>query len=169
MRSDIYWIDATITGRLGIMARPRSGDWLEDEIKAWHEDGVHLVVSLLQSAEIQELELALEADLCRNFGIDFISFPIQDRGIPTSLESTAKLAQLLSEKINSGQAVAVHCRAGIGRSALVAASTLVCMGFKPLDAFGKLSEARGVRVPDTSEQREWVADFEKLISSKNGV
>jgi hypothetical protein len=62
MRSNIHWIDAEIAGRLGIMARPRSGDWLSDEISAWQEDGVHVVVSLLQKDEIQELELAQEAD-----------------------------------------------------------------------------------------------------------
>jgi protein-tyrosine phosphatase len=164
MRSDIYWIDAEIAGRLGIMARPRSGDWLSDEINAWQEDGVDVVVSLLQKDEVQELELAQEADLCLSAGIEFISFPILDRGVPPSHESTAALAKLLSEKIEGGHAVAIHCRAGIGRSALVAASSLVCLGFTSTEAFDRLSKARGVKVPDTDGQQEWVAGFEKKIS-----
>jgi hypothetical protein len=30
MRSPIYWIENPSPGRLGIMARPRSGEWLDD-------------------------------------------------------------------------------------------------------------------------------------------
>lgn len=164
MRTDIYWIDAKISGRLGIMARPRSGDWLGDEITAWQEDGVKVVLNLLQKDEIHEFQLAQEADLCRGAGIDFISFPILDRGVPASLESATAIARLLSDKVKGGNAVAVHCRAGIGRSALVAASTLVCLGFTSTEAFDKLSKARGVKVQDTDGQQEWVAAFEKVIS-----
>jgi hypothetical protein len=48
MRSSIYWIDAPVTGRLGIMARPRSGDWLEDEIAGWETAEINMVVCLLE-------------------------------------------------------------------------------------------------------------------------
>ena len=36
-----------MAGRLAIMARPRAGDWLEDEISGWRAQGVEIVVSLL--------------------------------------------------------------------------------------------------------------------------
>jgi protein-tyrosine phosphatase len=110
------------------------------------------------------LELEQEADLCLGAGINFISFPILDRDVPPSFESTAALARFLSDKIDGGHAIAIHCRAGIGRSALVAASALVCLGFTSTEAFDKLSKARGVKVPDTDGQREWGAAFEKMIS-----
>lgn len=35
MKSDLFWINGPWPGRLAIMPRPRSGDWLEDEIQAW--------------------------------------------------------------------------------------------------------------------------------------
>ena len=166
MRSDIYWVDAALQGRLGIMARPRSGDWLSDEVLAWRDDGVTLVVSLLDRDEVQELDLEHEADLCRDKGIEFISFPIRDRSVPTSFEAAAPLARLLADKINDGGALAVHCRAGIGRSALIAASALVCLGFDPIGAFDKLSNARGVRVPDTDGQHDWLVGFDRSMSTK---
>jgi len=34
----ICWIAWQSPGRLGIMARPRAGDWLEDEIGGWQRD-----------------------------------------------------------------------------------------------------------------------------------
>jgi len=42
MVSDIYWIKTSASLRLAIMARPRAGDWLEDEIDHWKREGVGL-------------------------------------------------------------------------------------------------------------------------------
>ena len=41
--STIYWIDGVSSGRLAIMARPRAGDWLDDEIANWALEGVRAV------------------------------------------------------------------------------------------------------------------------------
>jgi hypothetical protein len=40
MKHDIYWISAIPRGRLAIMPRPRHGDWLADEVKAWQLGGL---------------------------------------------------------------------------------------------------------------------------------
>ena len=58
MRSTIHWIEAPAKGRLGIMARPRSGDWLNDEIAGWEAAGINTVVCLLEHDEVNELGLA---------------------------------------------------------------------------------------------------------------
>jgi hypothetical protein len=82
MRSKIYWIEAPTIGRLGIMARPRAGDWLEDEIAGWEAAGINSVVCLLEPDEANELGLGEEEEFCQRHGIEFISFPIPDRGLP---------------------------------------------------------------------------------------
>jgi hypothetical protein len=46
------------------MARPRGGDWLTDEVQAWQDACVDVIVSLLMREEQQELELLDEAPLC---------------------------------------------------------------------------------------------------------
>jgi len=156
MRPQVYWINLPMAGRLAIMARPRAGDWLNDEISGWRAQGIDIVISLLERAEVSELGLQLEAGLCQEQGIEFLSFPIPDRGVPESLRDAVALAQTVSTKIGEGRAVAVHCRAGIGRSSLIAACVLICMGFDPAAAFGLIGKARGVSVPDTEGQRDWV-------------
>ncbi len=113
MRPDIHWIETPAAQRLAIMARPRAGDWLDDEIVGWRREGVDVVVSLLEAEEIGELGLRREAELCRTQAIEFISFPIPDRGAPASLQETASLAQSLARQLSEGKAVAIHCRAGI--------------------------------------------------------
>ncbi len=62
---EIYWIPVIAAGRLAIMPRPRSGDWLADEISAWDREGLNVVVSLLESHEVKELGLGDEATLCK--------------------------------------------------------------------------------------------------------
>jgi protein-tyrosine phosphatase len=60
----------------------------------------------------------------------------------------------------------VHCRAGIGRSSLIAACVLVLLGLAPAMAFDRIGKARGLKVPDTEGQRDWVDMFRE--ASKTG-
>jgi protein-tyrosine phosphatase len=55
-----------------------------------------------------------------------------------------------------GKTVAVHCRQSIGRAGLVAAGVLIASGVAPDQAIETVSAARGLPIPETSEQREWV-------------
>src|SRR5476649_1251829 len=98
MRTELYWNDGSWLGRLAIMPRPRGGDWLGDEIQAWLRAGVGVVVSLLTREEQTELSLADEGQLCRAAGIEYPSFPIIDRGIPSSLEAFAEFATKVAEQ-----------------------------------------------------------------------
>jgi protein-tyrosine phosphatase len=159
MRAEVYWIDGPWAGRLAIVPRPRGGDWLEDEIRAWRQVGIQTVVSALTSEESQELELTREAELSEANGIRFVSFPIMDRGVPPSIHAATEVVRHLEEKLAAGENVAVHCRQGVGRSALLAACILTAVGVDVSEAFEHIRIARGCGVPDTPEQREWVARF----------
>jgi len=55
--------------------------------------------------------------------------------------------------LHEGKTVAVHCRAGIGRSLMIAASALIHIGLSTESAFRSIEESRGCPVPDTREQR----------------
>ena len=164
MGSEVYWIGAPLGGRLAIMARPRAGDWLDDEIAGWRIEGVDIVVSLLEPDEVGELGLRREPDLCEVHSIEFISFPIPDRGVPESFHETTILVRSIARRISEGKGVTIHCRAGIGRSSLIAACVLVCSGFNPDTVFEMIGNARGVKVPDTEGQRDWLAAFHKATS-----
>ena len=160
MGSQLYWIETSDIGRLAIMARPRAGDWLEDEVSGWRSEGVDVIVSLLEQEEVIELALSGEAALCLDQRMEFISFPIPDRSVPPSLAKATKLVGQLVEKFHKGKAIAIHCRAGIGRSSLMAACVLVSLGLAEEDVFERIGRARGVIAPDTKGQRDWLAIFE---------
>jgi len=106
----LHWIE--MPGRLAIMARPRADDWLEVDVTEWRTSGVDLVVSLLEREEVSELGLQREAELCRACGIEFISFPIPDCGVP-EIQQASDIARSIAQGIAGGRSVAVHCRAGM--------------------------------------------------------
>ena len=166
MKSDFYWIEGSWIGRLAIIPRPRGGDWLEDEISYWQQSGVDVVISLLTSNEEAELDLNNEKKLCQTYDIQFYSFPILDRGTPSSLKETITLLKKLEKALEAGKTVAVHCRQGIGRSAMIAAALLIASGIAVEDAFHTISEVRGYDVPDTVQQKEWAEKLGTALESE---
>ncbi len=156
MKADVYWVPGPWPGRLGILPRPRGGDWLADEVLSWRAAGLDAVVSLLTSAEVAELELQEEEARAREEGIEYHAFPIPDYSVPGSREALAELVRRLEAALEAGKRVAVHCRQGIGRSSLLVAAVLVSTGEDPDAAFRQIEQARGRPVPDTAEQRDWV-------------
>ena len=165
MREQLDWINVSWPGRLAIVARPRGGDWLEEEARSWARSGVQVIVSLLTSDETTEFDLADEGRFCRSSGIEFVSFPIPDRGVPSSREEMLKLVKKVDGYVMTGKNVGIHCRQGIGRSGLVAACLLVASGVAPETAFRQVSAARGCPVPETTEQREWVESFAPQLTA----
>ncbi|HEY1679035.1 MAG TPA: dual specificity protein phosphatase family protein [Candidatus Sulfotelmatobacter sp.] len=159
MPAGLYWIDGPWPGKLAVAARPRGGDWLRDELETLKRAGVGAILSLLTPEEERDLDLREEAAESRRQGVKFISFPIPDRQVPSSEaklgKTLEKLASLLSQETN----VLVHCRQGIGRSGLVAACLLVKNGMSPGAALDAVSGARGIPVPETAEQREWIERY----------
>jgi protein-tyrosine phosphatase len=123
------------------------------------------VVSLLTPEEIAELDLAQEAELSQASGLRFLSFPIIDRGVPTSRRTTLNLLRGLEAALAEGKGVAVHCRQGIGRSALIAACLLTLSGVDANAALQAVTAARGCPVPETVEQKEWIAEFAQALVS----
>jgi membrane associated rhomboid family serine protease len=108
---------------------------------------------------VSEFDLAEEAAFCRDQGITYLSFPIPDRSIPPFSASTFAFLERVNVHLSAGKHVALHCRQGLGRAVLMAASLLVLTGFSPDQAFDRLSKARGYPVPETEEQRAWVVAF----------
>src|SRR5262249_33763225 len=155
----LYSIQTLPIGEVSIMARPRGGDWLLDEIKTLRASGVDILVSLLTATEVSELDLAEEAAFCYQQGISYLSLAITDRSVPPFSGQPFLFLKHLGASLSAGKHIAFHCRQGLGPAALMAASLLVLVGFAPEQAFEQLSLTRGYTVPETEEQRAWVVAF----------
>ena len=160
----VYWI-SPLPGRLGLMARPRGGEWLEADMQCLQGEGVDILVSALTDWEMEELELEKQAECCRTNQIELWRFPIYDRSIP-SIDDAYDFILRLQDAYRAGKAVAVHCRMGIGRSAILTAGVLLCEGYAPGKALDIISQARGCPVPDTAEQTVWLDCLDRRIKAE---
>ena len=155
----LHWVDGPWKGKLAMSSRPRGGEWLEDEMAYWRRSGVDTVVSLLEAHEERDLGLLSERDVATSSGMTFRSLPLQDRGVPESDASLRQQIELLEPELRAGRNVLLHCRQGIGRTGLVAACLLLAAGWDAENALKTLCDARGIPVPETSAQREWIDQF----------
>jgi len=154
----VFWLPSAGL-RIGTMLRPRGGEWLAAELQALRDAGVTTLVSCLEGHEAAELGLEDEAALWRSIGGRFEQFPIKDRGLPASSAEMRELATRLHTESHVG-AVAVHCRAGIGRSTMVVAAVLAAAGTTTDEALAMIETARGRPVPDTADQVKWLRAYE---------
>ena len=152
----VYPINGSWRGKLFLSSRPRGGDWLEDEVSGWRRYGIDTVVSLLTDDEEQELGLGHEASEARKHDLAFVSYPIPDRGVPSNTSTLSDLLETIQRDLGHGKNVLVHCRQGIGRTGLVAASLLVREGMEPASAIQNVSKVRGVQIPETPEQENCI-------------
>ncbi|WP_020558913.1 protein-tyrosine phosphatase family protein [Thiofilum flexile] len=159
MTPDIFWIKDITPLRLAVMPRPRAGEWLVDEIAGFAHLGVSVIVSLLEPHEVVALGLQDEQALCTSHGIELLSYPIADRNVPESMLRTHIMISSLVDRLHKGESVAIHCRAGIGRTGLIAGCVLTQLGYKPAEALQIISTARRVQVPDTEQQKEWLSRY----------
>ena len=163
MKPDLYKVVWIGDGFLAVMAKPIAGEWIDDELRAIAKEGIIKIVSLLGRHEAFEVGLEQENEYAQKNAMEFVSYPIQDRGLPSSVKEFSHFTHHLYHDIATGKNTVIHCRAGIGRTGLVAAGVLLHHGFKPDEAFKHISQKRGVQVPDTEEQYKWIVSNHHLI------
>ena len=160
MRPRLFWI-ADPNVRLAIMPRPRGGDDLPDEMRALRQMGANVLVCLLTSDEMNELDLTNEPEAAQSAGLTYLSLPIPDACVPNNANAFRALTDTVVAQVRSGRGVVIHCRGGIGRSSIVAACVLHAMGSTPEAALETLTKCRGVHVPDTDEQKRWIMSYRR--------
>ena len=168
MGPTFYKIELIGSGFLAVMAKPVPGEWIDDEFSGLRAVGLRQVVSLLENHEAYELGLAEEEQLCEKHGLTFISYPIPDRGLPLTVNGFKELTKAIYHQSAGGDSTVVHCRAGIGRTGLVAAGVLLHAAFGAEEAFDHISKVRGVEVPDTEDQRNWLlTNYDEIVKQKD--
>jgi protein-tyrosine phosphatase len=169
MKATVYPIELARPHRLAIIARPRGGDWLCDELAALSREGIEVVVSMLTNEESQELGLLREGEECKAAQLEFVNIPIGDRSVPDDKADFLRPVDSIADLVKQGRSVGVHCRASIGRSSVLAVSVLVRLGWDADEAFKAAETSRGCSIPDTPEQRRWVLNNIAPRSSKQST
>ena len=156
-----YRIKLDAPGALFVMARP-AADHLHETLTSLKRGGIGRVVSLLSGDETRELKLGEEGALCAELGLAFTSFPIADYDIPEPAGFSSLIGAVKND-LDAGVNLAVHCKAGIGRSGTLACCILKTYGFDSDEAIACASHARGVAVPDNVRQIDFIQRFEPVV------
>ncbi len=110
-----------VSGRLYVSPMPFGPyDKLNQLLGRYREAGVEFVVPLVTD---EEIDRKAKRDLLGEYkraGIQAIRFPIRDLTSP-SVEAVCKLVQTVAPYLRAGACVAVHCNAGVGRTAVIVA------------------------------------------------
>jgi protein-tyrosine phosphatase len=167
--------DLGLPGRLGLTLAPGKKDptveWdrdLESDLERLRDHyKVDRLVSLMEPHEYRFLKIADLSERASNHGIAVCRFPIPDVDAPpaTSMSSFLALVRTILNDVDAGRTVIIHCRGGIGRSGLVAASCLVALGHPPREAIELVRSARPGAV-EVTVQEEWVEAVAERLESE---
>jgi len=94
-------------------------------MNGWRQAGFDIIVSLLTPDEVVEMDLGIEEQYSREHELQFVSFPIVDRSVPESRAAALGLIEQLEADLAHGKSINIHCRQGVGRSALIATGLLI--------------------------------------------
>lgn len=119
---------------------------------------VDVLVTLLEAQEMPQLQIADLLQEVEQYRMRSLWFPIPDFGTPRSLPDFAQLVQGILTLAGQGETVVIHCKAGLGRSGLVAASCLVALGYPYDEAFLQVRRVRPGTI-ETPTQEAYVESF----------
>ena len=153
---ELYWID----DRLAVGPRPRADDRLEDDLDVLVGERVDVLVSCLTPGEERHRGCRPRNASRSTVEIRFERLPINDVEAPADVAVFDRVVRGLVTARAAGQRVVIHCKMGMGRAPLTAASVLVAEGRPSEQAWALIREKRGREVPDNESQHAWVADFE---------
>ncbi len=112
-------------GELAGTPRPGLFVELDYDLTALKRVGVSVLVSLTQ--------VPIAPESLVKHGIKGIALPIKDMGVP-SIEVAKNFCHQVETLINAGEAVAIHCKAGIGRTGTMLVAQLIWEGETALHA-----------------------------------
>lgn len=154
---EIYEVITIGAGLLYAAPKPNSAQ-LKENMDFFNQHEIHVIVSHLEKNEASELGLDEESVYANKAGIEFVAYPIKDGGLPDSKRYKAFI-EMLYLKLQSGLNMVIHCKAGIGRTGVTAACLLIHDGFNAHTAMDIVTAARGIQIPQTQEQYDFICGY----------
>jgi ADP-ribosylglycohydrolase len=161
-----YWV---VPGRLLVGEHPGSQSRADtmDRLRRFLRSGVTCFVDLTEARELPSYETLLPFATPAGRRIEYLREPIPDHSVPASRAVMSRLLATVDQALAADHVVYVHCRAGIGRSAMAAGCWLASRPGANGDALERLqllwqqsSQSRAWPVvPETAEQAELVREW----------
>jgi len=103
---------------------------LRDSLAQLAQAGARAVITVMPDDEMAHNEVAELPDACRDLGLQWFHFPIQDDASPGQVfrQAWEKDRERVFGMLNRQAALAIHCKGGSGRTGLMAAIILLERG-----------------------------------------
>ena len=134
--------------------------------------GVGCFIDLTSVDELEPYEQWLPGPSARD-SVAYLRKPIRDHSLPERVEHTIEILDEIDAALAEGRIVYLHCRAGIGRTNLIAGCWLSRHGHVGDAALDRLNElwqassraASWPSVPETSAQVEYVREWREQVAA----
>jgi protein-tyrosine phosphatase len=163
-------LPARVPGRLLLHSMPGRFEAIE---RVWHQlrsEAVGAIVCLTEKYEIRlkssKYAEALEAG---TVPCSVLPFEIREGGAPEDRDAFWALANDVANRMQSGEAVLIHCAGGVGRTAMLAISVLLSLG-EPMNEAERVVSRAGSMVETIPqiEMLSWCATRASPGSSRDG-
>ena len=158
-------LPARVPGRLLLHSMPGRFEAIE---RVWHQlrsEAVGAIVCLTEKYEIR-LKSSQYAEALETGTVpcSVLPFEIREGGVPANREAFWVLANDVAIRLQSGEAVLIHCAGGVGRTAMLAISVLLALG-EPMNEAESVVSRAGSTV-ETTAQIEMLSWCSSRVSIK---
>lgn len=133
------------------------------DIEDWTKQGVAIVLCLLNDYEIRTLGVdeKLYKKVCLSSGVELVQYPIIEMSVPEENTQIHAILHKLAQSVENGQRIVIHCRGGIGRTAIIVCALLKLLAIEdnPRKAIQYVREVRDKRCVESRKQEDWVCQF----------
>lgn len=154
---DFRWL---VSGRLGGLPRPGIIAALEEDLAGLQRLGITMLLTV-EETETVPVEALAQA------GIASAHFPIVDMEAPDE-QAAARWCEHLEARLQAGDNIAVHCRAGQGRTGTVLACQLIWSGATAVEALDRV-RAVNPRWVTSDPQVRFLARFAAHLAGSRGL
>lgn len=163
-----YWVEP---GRILAGEYPAAGseEATLDRLRRLLAAGIDCFIDLTEPGELDSYEEFLPGPYARD-PVVYLRKPIRDHGLPESAEQMQEILDELEAALAEGRCIYLHCRAGIGRTNLVAGCWFASAGGGGEAALVRLNERwqssprsqSWPTVPETEAQADYVRDWRPM-------
>lgn len=149
-------LPAKVPGRLLLHSMPGRFEALERVWQQLMSEAVGAIVCLTEAFEIRQKSARYaEALETGTVPCSVLPFEIREGGVPDDRNAFWALAHDVAQRLQSGEAVLVHCAGGVGRTAMFAVSVLLALG-EPIAA-AESAVSRAGSIVETMPQIEMLS------------
>ncbi|MEX1993994.1 MAG: ADP-ribosylglycohydrolase family protein [Steroidobacteraceae bacterium] len=163
-----FWVEP---GRILAGEYPAGADEeaTQDRLQRLLDAGIDCFIDLTEPGEMDAYEGFLPGPYARD-PVVYLRKPIPDHGLPQSADQMQEILDEIDAALAEGRRIYLHCRAGIGRTNLVAGCWFASAGASGDAALVRLNErwqgsARSrswPTVPETDAQSDFVRDWQPM-------